>query len=64
MIPDIGIWRCATLMVNNYGEKAATEAAIMADELLSNGNIEAQRVWMRIAKVIDELRTEKPGGTK
>jgi hypothetical protein len=64
MIPDIDIWRCAALMMNNYGDEAAKEAAIMADDFLSKGNIQAQRVWMRIAKAIDELRTVKAGETK
>jgi hypothetical protein len=64
MIPDIDIWRCAQLMINNHGEEAAMEAAAMADEFLSEGNIDAQRVWMRIAKAIDELQTVKPGETK
>ena len=64
MIPDIDIWRCAALMVNNYGDEAGLEAATMADDFLSKGNIEAQRVWMRIAKAIDELRAVKPGETK
>ena len=61
MIPDIDIWRCAQLMINNHGDEAAMEAATMADEWLAKGNIEAQRVWMRIAKAIDELRTVKLG---
>jgi hypothetical protein len=61
MIADIDIWRCAQLCINNYGDEAAMEAATMADDFLSKGNIEAQRVWMRIAKAIDELRTVKPG---
>ena len=64
MIPDIDIWRCAQLMINNYGEEAAIEAGIMADDFLSKGNIEAQRVWMRITRAIDELRTVKEGETK
>jgi len=64
MIPDLDIWRCAQLMINNHGDEAAMEAATMADDFLSKGNIEAQRVWMRIARAIDELRTVKPGETK
>jgi hypothetical protein len=64
MIPDIDIWRCAQLMVNNYGDEAALEAATTADEWLAKGNIEAQRVRMRIAKAIDEMRTVKPGETR
>jgi hypothetical protein len=64
MISDIDIWRCAQLMINNHGEEAAMEAATMADEFLSKGNIEAQRVWMRIAKAIDELQMVQPGETR
>jgi hypothetical protein len=55
MIPDIDIWRCAQLMINNHGDEAALEAAAMADEWLAKGNIKAQRVWMRIATAIDDL---------
>ena len=50
MIPDIDIWRCAQLMINNHGDEAALEAAAAAAEWLAKGNIEAQRVWLRIAK--------------
>ena len=60
MIPDIDIWRCATLMINNYGEEAAMEAAAWPMSLLER-EIEGQRVWLRIAKAIDELQTVKPG---
>jgi len=64
MIPDIDIWRCAALLVNNYGDEAGLEAAIMADDFLSKGTIEAERVWLRIAKAIDELHAVKPAETK
>ena len=61
MIPDIDIWRCAQLMLNNYGDEAALEAAATADEWLAKGNIDAQHVWLRIARAIDDLQTVKPG---
>jgi hypothetical protein len=64
LIPDIDIWRCAQLMINNHGDEAAMEAATMADDFLAKGKIEAQRVWMRIAKAIDGLRTVNRGETK
>jgi hypothetical protein len=51
-------------MINNRGEEAALEAATMADEWLAKGNIEAQRVWMRIAKAIDEMQAVRNGETK
>jgi len=61
MISDIDIWRCAALMINNYGSEADTEAAAYADEHFAKGELDGQRVWMRIARAIDELRTVKPG---
>jgi len=64
VIPDTDVWRYAALMVNNYGNEAATEAAIMADDFLSKGNIEAQRVWLRIAKAIDRLHRSNGGETQ
>jgi hypothetical protein len=64
LILDIDIWRCAQLMINNPGNEAPIEAAIMADDFLSKGNFEAQRVWLRIARAIDELRTVRPDEAK
>jgi hypothetical protein len=63
VIPDIDIWRCAALMVNNYGDEAAMEAAAMADDFLSKGNMDAQRVWMRIAEAIDQIQRRRDGET-
>ena len=64
MIPDIDIWRCAQLMVNNHGDEADIEAAAKADALLSEGDTEGQRVWLQIAKAIGELSKDQPGETK
>jgi hypothetical protein len=64
MIPDIDIWRPAALMIKHYGDTADVEAVAKADALLAEGDTEGQRVWMRIAKAIDELRTVKDGETR
>jgi Family of unknown function (DUF6961) len=61
MIPDIDIWRAAALMIKHYGDTADIEAAAKADALLAEGDTEGQRIWMQIARAIDELRTVKPG---
>ncbi len=37
MIPDLDIWRAAQVMVKRYGDGAATEAAMRADEFLDQG---------------------------
>ena len=64
MIPEIDIWRTAALMIEHYGDTADIEAASKADALLAEGELYGQRVWMRIARAIDELRTVKPGEAK
>ena len=35
MIPEIEIWRAASLMLKRYGEKALEESAERADELFA-----------------------------
>lgn len=64
MIPDLDIWRCTALMIKHYGDTADTEAAVRADDYLAKGELDGQRVWMRIAKAIDELRGVKEGETR
>ena len=44
MIPELDIWRSAQAMAKRYGEGAATEAAMRADEFLDQGNIDGRRV--------------------
>ncbi len=61
MIPDLDIWRAAQVMIKRYGDGAATEAAMRADEFLDQGIIDGKRVWMRIVQAIEELQRERPG---
>ncbi len=37
MIDGIDLWRAAQIMVKRYGDGAATEAAMRADEFLDQG---------------------------
>jgi hypothetical protein len=57
---DLDIWRSANLMIQQHGDLADIEAATRADELLAKGDIEGQRVWMRILRAIDELQQIEP----
>ena len=36
VIPEIDIWRAATLMLKRYGEKAPEQSATRADELAAD----------------------------
>jgi hypothetical protein len=38
MIPQIDIWRAATLMLKRYGDKALEESATRADQLDAEGD--------------------------
>ncbi len=47
-------------MIKSYGDGAATEAAMRADEFLDQGNLDGKRLWMRIMQAIEELQRERP----
>jgi hypothetical protein len=47
-------------MLERYGKDAATEAAMRADELMNQGNIDGRNVWMRIMGAIEELQRDRP----
>jgi hypothetical protein len=64
MIPDIDIWRCANELIKQYGDLADIEAAARADEFELRGERDGQRVWLRIARAIDDLQKVGPGETR
>ena len=47
MIYDREIWQAAGVMVKRYGEDAATEAAMRADELLDEGDMDGSAASAR-----------------
>lgn len=62
MIDDLEIWACANLLLKQHGEDAWFVAAQRADELLSNGDIEGNRTFVRILNRIKELESLAPVG--
>ncbi len=60
MISDLDLWRAAQVMVKRYGDGAAIEAAMRADEFLDQGDLDGKRLWMRIVEAIEELQRERP----
>ena len=56
MISDLDIWRSANELIKQFGDIADIEAAARADALLSKGDLDGQRVWLRILKAIDEMQ--------
>ncbi len=49
-------------MVKRYGDDAATEAAMRADELLDEGDMDGCAVWKRIMRAAEQLLAMEPGG--
>jgi hypothetical protein len=55
-ISDLDIWRSANELIKQFGDTADIEAAARADALLDKGDLDGQRVWLRILKAIDEMQ--------
>lgn len=62
VISDIDIWRSANELIKQFGDTADIEAATRADALLAKGDLDGRRVWLRILKVIDALRSDQRRG--
>ena len=55
MIPEIDIWRAASLMLKRCGEKALEESAARADELFAEQDHDGAAVWRRIIDAVGQL---------
>ena len=53
------IYRTANLLIQQYGEMAPPAAFIRADQLFDKGDISGRRIWLRIARVTEDLLSEK-----
>jgi hypothetical protein len=62
VIPEIDIWRVATLMLKRYGAEADIEGAIRADELAKAGDYNGAFVWRRVIDAIAWLASTTPPG--
>ncbi len=47
-VSDIDIFRSAKLLVDQHGAEAPIEAALHFDAMLEKGDLDGQRVWLRI----------------
>jgi hypothetical protein len=62
VIPEIDIWRAATLMLKRYGEKALEESTKRVDELATAGDHEGAATWRRITATVGQLANNTPPG--
>jgi len=62
MIPEIDIWRAATLMIKRYGGKALEESTARADQLHEEGDPDGAATWRWIACAVEQLANTTPPG--
>jgi hypothetical protein len=62
VIPEIDIWRAATLMLKRYGEKALEESTARADALFAEQDHNGAAVWRRITDAVGQLANTTPSG--
>ncbi len=63
LIPDLDIYRTATVLIKQHGQDAPIHAAMRANELLDKGNMEGCAVFKRVIKAVEEmLSKERPPG--
>jgi hypothetical protein len=62
MIPEINIWRIATLMLKCYGDQAGAESAIRSAELAEAGDWAGAAVRRRITDAIGQLENDTSPG--
>ena len=62
MIPEIDIWRAATLMLRRYGDKALEQSRTRIDELAADGDHDGAMTWRRIANAVAQLANTRPPG--
>jgi len=53
------IYRSAGVLIEHYGARAKAEALQLANGMFVRGDLDGQRVWLAIAKVVDELQDER-----
>jgi hypothetical protein len=62
VIPEIDIWRAATVMLKRYGDKALEQSAARADELALAGDVDGADTWRRITAAVEQLANTTPPG--
>ncbi len=60
MIPDLDIYRSAQVLIKHHGPDAPIHAAMRADTMLDNGDLDGCAVWKRILRAVEELQGTEP----
>ena len=62
VIPEIDIWRAATLMLNRYGDKALEQSRTRIKELAAHVDHDGGDTWRRITTAVEQLANTTPPG--
>ncbi len=62
MVSDLDVFRSAHLLVKQHGAEATIHAAMNADAMLDRGDLDGERVWLRIIRAIRELQRRPKAG--
>ncbi len=57
MVSNIDIYRTANILVKQHGEDAPIHAAMRADELLEEGDLDGYAVFKQVVKAVEGLLT-------
>ena len=52
-VSDLDVYRSAKLFVDRHGDEAPIHAAMRADAMLENGDLDGAAVWRRIVTAVE-----------
>lgn len=55
-IEDWELWACANKLIEQHGEDAAIHAALRADALFDEGELDGAATWRAIVRRINQLQ--------
>ena len=60
MTSDLDVYRTAAVLMREHGDDATIRAAMRADELMDQGDMDGRAVWLRVMAAIKELGAREP----
>jgi hypothetical protein len=61
---EIQLWRAAAELLTAHGASANAEALRRADAALDSGDVDGFTRWKRVARIIVEMQSRRPGNDK
>ena len=59
MIIELDIYRSARVLIDQHGEDAPIWAVQNVDAMLERGDIDGERLWLKILKAIEDLLSKE-----